>query len=85
MMYYTLIYKYLPLYGPLVILMVLPSNWLSLPPRPLPRPLPPPPPPRTPPPAPPPGPNSEIIVISYSSTHLHMCGTNGDFILSIDG
>ena len=68
MMYYTSKYKHLPLYGPLVILMVLPSNWLSLPPRPLPRPLPPPPPPRTPPPAPPPGPNSNNCDFIFFNT-----------------
>lgn len=55
-----------PLYGPLVIRIVLPSNWLSLPPRPLPRPLPPP--PRTPPP-PPPGPYS--VTLNSNNIYYH--------------
>ena len=63
--HYSIHSMIVPLYGPLVIRIVLPSNWLSLPPRPLPRPLPPP--PRTPPapPPPPPGPNSN------SGIHQH--------------
>ena len=61
------IHRIVPLHGPLVIWIVLPSNRLFLPPRPLPHTLPPPPLPRTPPPS---GPDSNNDIINMYNTYV---------------